>query len=300
MVTARRKAYLTEPGQRLILTSDLLTYAEKVQQFQEESWLGDGDFVTHPLVTVPLPRAVRDDNENLLRWEGLNPALAWHPIFWLPKSIALRYRLQLPDGVKTIESDAEWTLRVGLELNASGLYDTDTGTWIDVLSLFGIDTDDPEDQARITAWLAGGHDATLDAVSIDAFFEDDEQDPHWALALVDEMRDPALHAQWAASAESIIQTVDATMADPEAERQSACAVVVSLGMLAFTDLPESPEVGNPLVELSNLWMQVSENIETVDAVDVFTKVRLICMRVVETYGFALEDLFPISDDSAAQ
>lgn len=42
MISPRRKSYLTAPGQRLILTSDMLAFAERVHQFVDDSLLQPG------------------------------------------------------------------------------------------------------------------------------------------------------------------------------------------------------------------------------------------------------------------
>lgn len=299
MIAPRRKPFYTEPGQRLILTTGLMDFAERVDEFADASGLDVSDFVSHPVVTVPLPRAIRDDHENLLRWTGLNPVFLACPLFWLPKHVALRYRIRYPDGSVQIETDAEWSLRVALEMNASGLYDEDTGTWVDVLSVYGLDVDDVKTQHRIRQWLAGGKDVVLDSINISQFFEPQDNNPEWALSIVDATRDAVLQAQFAASAQSLMLTVDDTMSQHHdaAFLHAFAAFVASLGLLGFQDLPASQEYGDPLVSLREMFTAMSEQSTQIDPIEVFVRVRKICMDVNETYGFALDDFFAAPDDT---
>ena len=75
-----------------------------------------------------------------------------------------RYLLE-EDSACTPEPDDIWCLRVCLELQAAGLYDTDTGTWIDA-SLAGLNGNDPDTAARVDRWLAGAPDSLLDRLDL--------------------------------------------------------------------------------------------------------------------------------------
>lgn len=61
------------------------------------------------------------------------------------------------------------------------LYNNLDGSWLDVLSLVGIDVFTPEGEARVDRWLKGAADEALDNLSLAPLLSIDGLDPAWAL-----------------------------------------------------------------------------------------------------------------------
>jgi hypothetical protein len=82
------------------------------------------------------------------------------------------------------ESEEEWMVRVSLELTASGFYDTDTATFLDVMDWIHIDVDTEAGRRRIADWLAGVSDDDLDLFATGLELEGhlkSSNSPDWAL-----------------------------------------------------------------------------------------------------------------------
>src|SRR5690625_1489199 len=144
--------------------------------------------ITSPAVSFPLPRYL--DGAPLRGAPGVRPEALRYPFMWLPEPLRERLEVDTGDGVTTIESDDAWALRIAFEMWGSGLYDIDTGGWLDVLALYDLDADDPATQERIRSWWAGGPDEDLDAIDLTGVFVPEaEEDSDWAsiaaLALVE-------------------------------------------------------------------------------------------------------------------
>ena len=134
--------------------------------------------------------------------------MMWHPLLWLPDRLATRYTLVDDNGACSTEPDDIWCLRVCLELQAAGLYDPDTGSWLDVLSLAGLDGDDPDTAGRVDRWLTGGADPVLDRLDLTEHV-DRPDDLDWALhAAIDEL--PAMRVvSWVLTAQDLLDACDA-------------------------------------------------------------------------------------------
>lgn len=100
---------------------------------------------------------------------GMNFGLAWHPMFWLGRDYVAPLYVEQADGdIQVLEGQDEWLYRLFLELEHSGLYDSETGTWVDVLATYlDIDIEQEKDAARVQSWIDGADDAALDAFSVD-------------------------------------------------------------------------------------------------------------------------------------
>ncbi|MFE6966802.1 hypothetical protein ACFVAJ_16960 [Agromyces sp. NPDC057679] len=153
----RRRTYFPTAGEALLLPSEAITSPERYALFAQHSLLPRELIKGSPLASTPVP--ARPDG---LRWPAeTNPAMFWHPLLWLPESIAR------PEADEELDL---WAVRVSMELNAAGVFDVATGTWLDVLSTVGLDSDDPAVQSRVTAWLQGGSDPDLDRVDLSPLF----------------------------------------------------------------------------------------------------------------------------------
>ena len=179
-----RRHYLLDPGEGLLLNNNADQMAERKGQFVEDSGLSYSELTVSPLPTVPLPlypplSVGFPDGKR--RWANTNPAFMWHPFMWLPARLSQRELWINDDGNENVEPESSWITRVSLEMVASGLYDSETGTWVDVMQLAGIDLTDPDQIQRIQYWLDGGADEELDQIDLSAFLIDDpERGEEWA------------------------------------------------------------------------------------------------------------------------
>ncbi len=165
--------------------------------------------------------------------------MMWHPLLWLPDRLATRYTLVDDDGVCSTEPNDIWCLRVCLELQASGLYDADTGTWLDVLSLAGLDSHDPDAARRVDRWLTGGIDPALDRLDL-AEHVDRTGDPDWALhAAIDEL--PAMRViSWVLTAQDLLDACHALTTGRDGDLARIRRSATTIAMLAETNLATVP------------------------------------------------------------
>jgi|GEM_PF-3574750 len=212
----RRRLFLADPGDQPLLSSDPVEYLDRFDRFVDATGVAPERVLATPVVNVPIPVPVRDheaEGDKVARWSGVNPDMMWLPLFWLPPHLALRYRLRVTDeitgeltGETEVESDEAWAVRVMLELTFAGLFDPTDGTWADVLSAYGIDSDNPVDQARIQLWLDGRPDGVLDSIDLTAAIERPE-DPEWGVRYARDLLETLLPAQWCLSASGLLTAV---------------------------------------------------------------------------------------------
>lgn len=251
---ARRRQYLTTPGEGMILSPDLNVFSERFNQFIEDADLGSDDLVSSPVVAFPIPQATRGTDGALLRWDGINPAMMWHPLFWLPAEVALRVQIRDTEhGEYRVESNDEWLLRVAVQVTAAGLFDVETGTWMDTLAHFGIDIEEPGMLERIDAWNAGGDDPDLDRVNLTWFFEGFSVHDDLAMSILTEAPD-YVRAQWALSADflgSWIREVRTAEHDEETLKYAATALTLT----AAVGFPAADLIGEATIakEVSDLF-----------------------------------------------
>lgn len=60
------------------------------------------------------------------------------------------------------------------------MYDPETGTWLDVPSLVGVDLMTDEGVERMRAWLLGQPDEALDSINLDTYMRARDRDENWA------------------------------------------------------------------------------------------------------------------------
>lgn len=165
--TFRRRRWINDAESLLLSASpvrDLEASADAARFFGiAPSDLLMSRMCTVPLVLPELPRPVKGRFADGVRAEAL-----WHPLVWLPASVRDRRTVaddEGSDGYRQ-EFDDAYAVRVAVTLMGSALFRPDDGTWVDVLSLAGIDTDRVEDLARVQAWLDGEDDDVLDALDL--------------------------------------------------------------------------------------------------------------------------------------
>jgi len=232
---------MTEPGEPLEVASSTLRSAARYRTWAADTGIGAEWVTPQPLCCVPLPVYPAGWPAGRRRWPGLRPAMMWHPLLWLPERLATRYTLLDDTGGRSAEPDDVWALRVCLEVQASGLYDADTGSWLDVLSLAGLDGDDPDTATRVAAWLNGRPDPVLDGLDLTEHV-DRPSDPDWAVfAAIAEL--PALQViSWAVTALDLLEACEElteTGGDTGRVRRAAAAIAA----LAGTNLRGLPDDG---------------------------------------------------------
>ena len=204
----RRRACLTNPGEPLLLARDPIESVIRFGQFAEQSGIDMTELVASHTVAVPLPIWAEPWPTGTRRWKGTRTELMWHPLMWLPRHLASRTDLP-SNGDRQLrqESDDEWSVRVALEMTVSGLYDQDTGTWLDVLATVDIDIDRPDARARVAAWLAGRDDAALDRIDLTNLMTVPE-DPHWSSWAAVELAPVLRRYSWALGSDALIDVLD--------------------------------------------------------------------------------------------
>ena len=232
---------MTEPGEPLEVASSTLRSAARYRTWAADTGIGAEWLTPQPLCCVPLPVYPAGWPAGRRRWPGLRPAMMWHPLLWLPERLATRYTLLDDTGGRSTEPDDVWALRVCLDVQASGLYDADTGSWLDVLSLAGLDGDDPDTATRVAAWLDGRPDPVLDGLDLTEHV-DRPGDPDWAVfAAIAEL--PALQViSWAVTALDLLEACEElteTGGDTGRVRRAAAAIAA----LAGTNLRGLPDDG---------------------------------------------------------
>lgn len=204
---AKRRLMLTEPGDTLLLSKSSFEALRRFSDWQELTGMAPTDFTSDTLCSVPLP-IYTELSPGERRFSAVTTAAMWHPLFWLPPRVSGEYRLKTgPNGELEPESIALRSVRIALEMTASGLYDPETGTWVDILATVGIDLDNPLDHARVAEWQAGGVDDTLDSIDLDEFLTV-KSNPNWAIENSLLLLETFTRAQWAILADSLIELID--------------------------------------------------------------------------------------------
>ncbi|MBF4459391.1 hypothetical protein [Pseudoclavibacter sp. VKM Ac-2867] len=183
--TPSRRSWVTEPGESLVDLASAPTHPfilmTRFAGFLDETGLPANAIVSPDSIAFPLAPHWPDEDP----YPSMSGGLLWHPLFWLPLEVSLPSVSKHPvTGELSMEGTDEFGLRVALELEGSGLYDAETGTWLDVLMTFaGLDADDPAVQQRVLAFFAGADDAELAGIDLQpilATADDAASNPNWA------------------------------------------------------------------------------------------------------------------------
>lgn len=169
MVEASRRAFLTLPGEPLLLAVSPLEAAVRVAQTSSALGIPIGSLLSNPLCSIPLPLFPDTFPDGRRRWPEVPPTAMWCPLLWLPRRITRRFDSPREAAGLGVESDDLWAVRVALELSATGVYDEETGTWLDVFALIGLDGEDEGDMDRVRRWLDGATDPLLDGFDLTEF-----------------------------------------------------------------------------------------------------------------------------------
>ncbi|GAB6858080.1 hypothetical protein [Microbacterium xylanilyticum] len=260
ITAAERRSFLTAPGEHLLVNSDPLSFVRRFDEFIEASGIPAERTLASPLLTVPLPVAERAEDGHPRRWSGAKASFMWHPLMWLPRTVALRAPFQVADEAPDVESDSAWSVRVAQELVAGGLYDPVTGTWLDVLAHYGLNVDDPAVQERVGLWLHGAGDEILDSIDLSEFVTGPEHAAQMLQSSHD-LADVLVPAQWAMTSTGIIETIEMLLADTdvtEDDRRHLLDVMAQVAAVALHDVPEDPETGLDVVDMIGLIAEEAE------------------------------------------
>ena len=244
MTTAvARHPFLTSPGEPLEIAPDPIEAAIRFGAFIEATGLAAPWVLTSSLAAIPLPIYPANWPQGRKRWAGVRADMMWHPLMWLPNRVANRYPITDDDGRSVIEDDDTWSVRLCWELLASGMYDQESGTWVDVLAMVGMSVDNPADLGRIEEWLDGASDPTLDGLDTTAFYEN-QDDPDWAIHVAMDRLEGLRLVSWALAAESLFDAL-ADFSDAAAEQQLEPAqaiwtgkLLADLGNARFDSIPD--------------------------------------------------------------
>lgn len=240
--TLQRRAFILEPGESLLLAGSALEVALRFGMWERFSAAPQSAIVSNPIIATPLVEYPTEGHPAQV-WQRINPAALWHPLFWLPDRLAGRYQIENEDGSITTEDDDTWAVRVALELSASGVYDAESGTWLDVLAMHGLDIEDPATFERVRQWQAGASDPVLDRIDLTDTITL-EEDPDWALESALTLMGDLRPASWAILSNDLLVQIDmiadptnpAADSDPTAVYQAA-GTIITMGRAM---LPERP------------------------------------------------------------
>jgi hypothetical protein len=235
-MTVRR--FFTSPGDSLLLSHDPIETALRTQHVMKKLGLsGSSDTIASLLTRLPLPynagRRIGGGETASLRPRG-NAASFWLPVWWFPSEIATRRRLDNGDteGMNT------QAVRLALELEASGLYDPESGVWIDVLESRGIDTTTDDGVARVQAWLDGGNDRVLS--ELERTGPDVEFQGRSALDSALWLQRRLFHCAWHDGAESLLDVIDAALDENDITVVRPVAQIASTWFMGCEQWVERP------------------------------------------------------------
>lgn len=205
MTEFRRRAYMTEPGESLFLSQSPILTAIRFGQFARDTGIDGHQILTSALCAVPVPQYI--EFEGRKRWEGTKVDLMWHPLMWLPESLA-RPQKKVFNDQEYVEPFDAWMVRLCIELETSGLYDPVSGTWIDVLAMAAnLNIEDEMTQSRLRRWMDGARDDRLDGIDLTPHISN-PADPEWSINLAAERFEELIVASWAVSSEALGEALD--------------------------------------------------------------------------------------------
>lgn len=244
------RQFLTSEGEPLLTPVGPFDAAVRLQQFHEATGIDLAYLVTSPLCGVPVPMYPAQLPDGRRRWPGLRPEVMWHPMMWLPQSIRSRRMVAVGTDSPTIEDDDLWIARMMVQLATAAHYDPDTdlwiplydeqsGGWVDVLALHGIDVESADMQARIAAWLDGAPDPDLDAIDLTDCFATDEQPPDWAVTYAWNAIGVLLPAAYAIYARALAGHIEDVLSTTEPDPEMLATtfrLVASIAADSFTEV----------------------------------------------------------------
>lgn len=245
----RRRHHLAEPGEPLVAPVDPVTRAGRLADFGDHAGIAPGLLALSPIGAVPVP-ITRGGPRAL---PGLDPAMAWHPLMWLPDRLTTRVVVTEPARPPRLEPDHDWVVRVLFDLTLSGVYDDDG--WVDMLALAGLDADRPDHLDRVAAWLDGNPDPNLDGFDSGAVFGDID-DVAWMVNAAADATAATTAATRHLSAVTLVDLIDAAAGrDPV----GSCHLVGALAAVAFGGGDDDDD----LAERAEIWKIVAATVDDI-------------------------------------
>lgn len=288
-----RRASLTEPGRSLLLCHDPFLGVVNFRLFSEMTGIEPDGLMASRMCSLPLPlngakpsvvEVAGHPTDPRRRVSGVRADAMWHPLLWLPPRLANRQSYQITDAGTVVritrrssnvdpnlailvESDDIWVIRVVLEISASGLYDMETGTWLDVLSMLDIDTRTDDGADRVQRWLDGAEDPDLDLLDTGLELEHhvtNDADPNWALRSAIGLFPELRSCVWATGADSLLHMLDGLTDDIESgslvaveDAKFVAKTVALLGGTWMADLGDA--FGRPHNQPESAWWEMVAN-----------------------------------------
>jgi hypothetical protein len=230
----RRRRFLLGPGEALLVSESPVRNLMNHVGAARALGLTQAQLSASRLSPLPIP--VNGGRRGNRRSDGVKPAMMWLPLLWLPARLAQRVRFQFVAGELVVidddgyfagdphavsqpivghtvstETTDLWVIRVALELEVSGVYDEETGTWTDVLDGVDLSVEDPRDVERVRRWLKGAVDHVLDDLD-ESFMNDgrhvpEGESPSWAIREALGGYQDLLNATWALGTDSMLDVV---------------------------------------------------------------------------------------------
>lgn len=258
----------------LLLADSPTELLQRADEWDEDT--GGHPSVLTPLLSIPVPLYIGDRP-----FRDVPAKILWHPLFWLPPRLAERYQVQSPEGM-SIEDDVTWAVRVCLDMTASGVYNPDDESWVDILAMAGLDVEDDIDLARVEAWQDGEPDDDLDGLAgrIEKMLDIPEEDAFYALAA--SSMDALAEAAAARTASVLLREELEPILDPSAEDLSVAHSATLTAVYAARLFLQIPVPGVD----DGLWGALVEEIDSIEPSDT----GAVLDRVAEPAAAALETI----------
>jgi hypothetical protein len=217
--------------------------AVKYDEMKEATKLPDEAIISDAICSVPMPRYEPEFTGEGNRWPGVRTSMMWHPLFWLPKNLSDRYLLTHPDDPDQIlETDAMWMVRVALTMEASGLYDPETGGWVDILDTVGIDIEKRADRDRIQQWQKGGVDDLLDSIDLGPYLSNSNPEKSdWALEMSILLQEDLRAGSWCLLATDLLETIDMAREARSGDQKTMSTLINIISSMSTALLSEVPD-----------------------------------------------------------
>lgn len=241
---AYRADSLTNPGTGLVLSESILAQPTDASRWSDETGLAPTESHLSPVIGHPVPRYELIP-DGWLRWPSLLPSAMWHPLMWLPEALRTPRTIVDSVGFSRVETSDEWALRVLLAMTESGLYDTETGEWADILAAVGVDARTPEGLSRVQAWLDGDDDATLDGVDLSEMLADHVESATLTAEEIVAQVEGLTHAAYALAANEALTVIASIAAFEASDQPSALRWLFARLAAVLAPVPLVAEGGVP-------------------------------------------------------
>ena len=275
---------MVEAQEGVLLTDSLIVFRDRVQQFILDTGIRHEDVVLSPVVTIPLP--VTTATSGVRNRPQVKPEMMWFPMFWLPLGVGLRFRVRdTEDGSLRVETSEEWAVRVMSMSAEAGLFDPETGTWLDALSTVGLDAFSPDTLRRITTWQQGAEDPDLDRIDLSSRFTFTEESISSAILSAQDLT----RMQWALSSGEIRLATSGilSMRLSDEDLVETAEAWAFLALTGFSGDPELPSGASVQQVLSSIICGLEDG--TTTPTQAIHRISRIANAVFRSYGHLLSN-----------